>query len=93
MRFRQQKHLSLYALEDLTEAPDLERITDVEDRIVLRAALQVLSAEECQIILLHAVTGWKHREIAGLLQLPLSTVLSKYRRGLQKLKTELEGKL
>ena len=42
-------------------------------------------------LVLHAVTGWKHREIAGLLELPLSTVLSKYRRALLKLKTKLEG--
>ena len=60
---------------------------------MLRSAMQVLSDEECQIVILHAVTGWKHREIAVQLQLPLSTVLSKYRRGLRKLKEELEGKL
>ena len=44
-----------------------------------------------QVVVLHAVTGWKHREIAQLLELPLSTVLSKYRRALQKLKITLEG--
>ena len=55
------------------------------------AALTALADDERQIVLLHAVTGWKHREIAGLLELPLSTVLSKYRRALLKLKTKLEG--
>ena len=63
----------------------------VEDRQVLDAALTALADDERQIVLLHAVTGWKHREIAGLLELPLSTVLSKYRRALLKLKTKLEG--
>ena len=93
MKLRRQKHLSLYALEEAPEVPDWSPVTDLEDRMVLQHAMKVLSDEECQIIVLHAVTGWKHREIAAQLQLPLSTVLSKYRRGLRKLKAELEGAL
>ena len=62
-----------------------------EDRTVLTAALSTLSDEERQIIMLHVTAGLKHREIAQLLELPLSTVLSKYRRALQKLKETLEG--
>ena len=54
-------------------------------------ALAQLGAEERQIVLLHAVTGLKHREIAALLELPLSTVLSKYHRGLKKLKALMKG--
>ena len=56
-----------------------------------RAALELLDAEERRIVLLHAVTGWKHREIASLLELPLPTVLSKYHRALKKLRKQLEG--
>ena len=44
-------------------------------------------------MLLYAVTGWKHREIAALLELPLPTVLSKYHRALKKLRKRLEGDL
>ena len=62
-----------------------------EDRTVLTAALSALSEEERQIIMLHVTAGLKHREIAQLLELPLSTVLSKYRRALSKLKQKLEG--
>ena len=43
------------------------------------------------MILLHAVSGLKHREIAELLEIPLATALSKYHRGLKKLRTKLEG--
>ena len=93
MKFRRQKRLSVYPLEETRREVDFSLIENVEDRIVVQTALKILSEEECQIIVLHAVTGWKHREIAGLLDLPLSTVLSKYRRGLKKLKSELEGKL
>lgn len=60
-----------------------------EDRLVLAAALDALAEEERQIVMLHAVAGLRHREIASLLQLPLSTVLSKYHRALRKLKERL----
>ena len=62
-----------------------------EDRALLREALSVLGEEERQVVLLHAVSGLKHREIAALLELPLATVLSKYHRGLKKLRNKLEG--
>ena len=62
-----------------------------EDREVLSAAIHALTDQERQVILLHAVSGLKHREIAALLELPLPTVLSKYHRGLKKLKSKLEG--
>lgn len=62
-----------------------------EDRVVLQTALAVLSDSERQVVLLHAVTGLKHREIAALLKLPLATVLSKYHRALKKLRAQLEG--
>ena len=62
-----------------------------EDRMVLHAALYSLSEEEQRIVLLHATTGLKHREIAHILDLALPTVLSKYHRALKKLKRILEG--
>lgn len=62
-----------------------------EDRVVLQGALAALDAGERRVILLHAVAGLKHREIAQLLELPLSTVLSKYHRGLKKLKGLMKG--
>ena len=59
---------------------------DQDDKLVLEAALNILSDEERQIITLHSISGLKHREIADLLNLELTTVLSKYHRGLKKLK-------
>ena len=56
-----------------------------------RDALADLSDEERRVVLLHAVTGMKHREIAALLELPLPTVLSKYHRALKKMRSLLEG--
>ena len=62
-----------------------------EDRQILQTALATLADQERQVVLLHAVTGLKHREIAVLLQIPLATVLSKYHRALKKLRIQLEG--
>lgn len=69
-------------------APD--SFGDAEDRLVLSKMLELLSEEDRQIVVLHAVSGMKHREIAQIMHLPVSTVLSKYRRSLQKLRTALE---
>ena len=64
-----------------------------DDRIALSSAMKTLSEEERQIVMLYAVSGLKHKEIAEFLSLPLSTVLSKYSRSLKKLKNTLkEGK-
>lgn len=60
------------------------------DNIVLQMALSNLAEEERQIVILHSVSGLKHREIADILEMPLSTVLSKYQRSLSKLKDLLK---
>lgn len=60
-----------------------------EDKVVIRQCMELLSDEERQIVSLHAVAGFRHREIAELLSLPLSTVLSKYHRAIKKLRQRL----
>lgn len=62
----------------------------MEDRSVLSACMEQLSDQERQIVTLHAVSGFKHREIAELLEMPLSTVLSKYNRALKRLRQYLQ---
>lgn len=80
---------------DCIEMTDLENdlnfsyVSDQEDRLVIQTALKILSSEEIEIILLHAISGFTHREIAKNLDMKLSTVLSKYHRGLKKLKKYL----
>ena len=61
-----------------------------EKGILLTAAMERLDDKERQIVILHAVGGLLHREIAEILELPLPTVLSKYRRSLAKLKKILK---
>lgn len=93
MKFRQQARVAPNDPQDLREEPGLSLVENQEDRMVLKAAFAVLSQEERQIVMLHAVSGLKHREISEALELPLSTVLSKYNRGLKKLRRQLEEML
>lgn len=67
-------------------------ITDPDDKMVLEVALDQLTQEESQIVLLHAVTGMKHKDIAMSLGLGLSTTLSKYHRAIKKMRIYLEEK-
>lgn len=50
---------------------------------------KVLGEEERQIVTLHVISGFKHREIAEMLEKPLGTELWTYNNALAKLKREL----
>lgn len=91
MMYRKKAHT--VQMDEESSMPDLglDKVKNSEDRMVLEKALTVLPEDTCRIIMLHAVSGLKHREIAKLIQMPLSTVLSKYNRGIKKLRNELEG--
>ena len=74
-------------------APDFAESTAMspEDKVILKACMEQLSDEERQIITLHAVSGFRHREIAAITELPLSTVLSKYHRAVKRLRKQLQN--
>ena len=86
----EERHTAL-SVEEWDAIPAEERGLDAVERTLLRHALAALGEEERRIVLLHAVAGMKHREIAALLELPLATVLSKYHRALKKMRIILEG--
>lgn len=56
-----------------------------EDILMLYSALENLSEEEREIVILKAVSGLKHREIAQLVNRPIGTVLWMYSRAIKKL--------
>lgn len=82
-KMRKQKNIAEFAL---TEEWIADIAGDTEEKILVSQALGKLAAEEMQIVTLHAVSGFKHREISAMLEMPLATVLSKYHRALKKLK-------
>ena len=61
-----------------------------DNGLLLEQAFKCLNEQERQIVILHAVTGMKHREIASMLELPLGTVLYKYSFALKKLKKTIQ---
>ena len=74
---------------DIEDDMRFSYVTDSDDKMVLETALSILTEEERQIVLLHAVSGMKHREIAESIGLKLSTTLSKYHRALKKIRENL----
>ena len=64
----------------------LDCIEDVETRILLEQLFVKLTPEEREIVVMHITCGFRHREIAQILDKPLGTVLAKYNRAMKKLK-------
>lgn len=89
-KIREQKKETVISSEDYNYCFDDNESMTPEDKLVLQACMKLLSDEERQIVLLHAVAGWKHREIAEWMSLSLSAVLSKYNRALKKLKAYMK---
>ncbi len=91
MKIRDQKKTEPIEMEDKVESMGGEEFTlQIENKMILDIVLHQLEDESRQILILHAVSGLKHREIAEVMNLKLSTVLSKYRRTIKKLKSILQ---
>jgi RNA polymerase sigma-70 factor, ECF subfamily len=56
---------------------------------LLRQGLERLPAEFREVIVLHELEGLSYREIAGIAEIPLGTVMSRLARARHKLQTEL----
>ena len=88
MKLRKQK--DIVDIDELQEILTKNERISTEDKMILKSAFKYLSDEERNILILHANSGLKHREIAKLLELPLSTVLSKYHRAIKKMKLMID---
>lgn len=85
-----QKHAHV----DLDEVYDIKTddtvIEDAVKKDITTLLLEELHEDERQIVVMHAMSNVKHKDIAEIMGIPISTVLSKYRRSLQKLRTIME---
>lgn len=86
MKLRNRKKIVDSKPQDWNSAFEAIPSVTAEDRLVLVSCMDKLTDEERQIIMLHTVSGYKHREVAGFLKIPLSTALSKYHRAIKKLR-------
>lgn len=86
---RERDRTTQLSLEDWRDHLDICTEMTADDRVVLVQCMERLSDDERQIVVLHAVAGFKHREIAQMMDLALPTVLSKYHRAIKKLREYL----
>ena len=86
---REREKTAALSLEDWKDHVDLCTQMTADDKVVIEQCMERLSDDERQIVVLHAVAGFKHREISQMMDLALATVLSKYHRAIKKLRAYL----
>ena len=67
--------------------------TDNTDNIILGKIqtdmlLSILSEKDKKIVILHVICGFKHREIAELMDMPLGTVTWRYKQSIDKMRSK-----
>ncbi len=95
MRARKRRGLPLdedMPLESDGDPPDRRILSDERSRLVARA-LARLPDEQREVIALHLSGPLKLREIARLQEVPLTTVRGRYRHGIERLRSLLDGRL
>jgi len=75
-----------------TAAPD-DRVIYREETARLKEALAELPEEQREVVLLRLKADLKFRDIAKLQQTSINTVLSRYRYGLERLRSMLDGEV
>ncbi|MBN1975392.1 MAG: RNA polymerase sigma factor [Sedimentisphaerales bacterium] len=83
---------SVEHIEPQTDGPDQQIIWTEESRM-LSAALNQLPFEQREVIVMHLRGGMKFREIAGLQDVSIDTIKSRYRYGLDKLRSILNDEM
>ncbi len=92
LSINEHKKLSRATPTDFQENEFVATSEDVNNDIpVFKIAKRVLNPDELTIVLLHVVSGYKHREIAQIVNKPLGSVLWSYNNSLKKIKNFLEG--
>lgn len=74
------------------DGDQLEKVvaSPFEENSAMRFLLDKLTDEEKEIVLLHIYWGYKHKEIAKMLNIPLGTALWRYNGAIKKLKAYKE---
>lgn len=62
----------------------------IDDNDTYNTVINMLDDTERQIVIMHIITGLKHKEIASIMNKPLGTVLWIYNKAIKKLRKGLE---
>lgn len=81
--------LALAVQEKTVNVAETDVYDGVVDRLAILQAMQVLSAEELELVHLKLMAELKFKEIAELLDMPQGTVSWKYQKALEKLREAL----
>jgi len=79
-------------IESKTKSPDYEAIFG-EERRILTHAIWELPYEQREVVLLHVHGGMKFAAIAESQDVSVNTVLGRYRYGMEKLRSALNGEV
>lgn len=79
-----------FVVVDDSPSPEA-RAMERESHTYAHTLLGALSTDDQEIVLLHVSDGLTFREIGDILDTPLHTIKSRYRRALQRLKEEAES--
>ncbi len=78
---------------DESENPAMFGTAEVSDYgLLVDLARRILSEDEFTILMLVTSGGYKRREVAAMLEMPVPTVTWKYNNALSKMRVELGGK-
>lgn len=81
----------IYARKRTVDIDTVEVCADAQfSEGIMEIMQKTLSEEEQRIVTMHAIWGFKHKEIADQLNCPTGTVTSKYKRSIAKLKSALK---
>lgn len=75
------------------ESPADQAAWENERAVLIEQGLAQLPCEQREIVLLHLQAGMKFREIATAQNVSVNTIQSRYRYGLEKLRSLLDGKV
>ncbi len=77
---------------DFTDEAEIRKYGSEETQLpyIFDVAAKILTDEEYQIVMLCHVSGYKRREVAQMLSMPIGTVTWKNNEALKKLKTTLK---
>lgn len=78
---------------DAAESPADQTVWENERAVFIEQALAQLPCDQRETILLHLQAGMKFREIADAQDVSVNTIQSRYRYGLEKLRSLLDGKV
>lgn len=87
----QKKKSLAYLDDDEANFSEPASFGNMELSVELKSALATLSEEEREIVVLSVLGNYKSHELADILDIPPSTVRSKLKRSLAKLRTALGG--